>query len=220
MTRETTSVTTLVLLGVGLVLAIFVQVHFGLRPLRALEGNLVAIRKGEAEQLQGDYPDEIRPVAEELNLLIQSNAEIVERARTQVGNLAHALKTPLSVLTNEAAGQDNALAAKVRGPGAIALTGKPLEPVPERATGLAARHHHPRLRICGDDLHDDRSEAPADQGHGARHADRASGRIDEHRSIREAGPPLVDADGVDRSDTLCKVADSRGPRTPSAPAME
>ena len=104
----------LVLLGIGLLLAIFVQVRFGLRPLRALEGNLIAIRKGEAEQLKGDYPAEIRPVAEELNLLIQSNAEIVERARTQVGNLAHALKTPLSVLTNEAAGQDTPLAAKVR----------------------------------------------------------------------------------------------------------
>jgi signal transduction histidine kinase len=53
-------------------------------------------------------------VADELNLLIQSNVEIVERARTQVGNLAHALKTPLSVLTNEAAAQDGPLAAKVR----------------------------------------------------------------------------------------------------------
>ncbi|MCA3574702.1 MAG: sensor histidine kinase, partial [Aestuariivirga sp.] len=50
----------------------------------------------------------------ELNLLIQSNVEIVERARTQVGNLAHALKTPLSVLTNEAAQQEGALAGKVR----------------------------------------------------------------------------------------------------------
>ena len=68
-----------------------------------MRANLLAIRQGEAEQLKGDYPAEIRPVAEELNLLIQSNAEIVERARTQVGNLAHALKTPLSVLTNEAA---------------------------------------------------------------------------------------------------------------------
>ncbi len=41
-------------------------------------------------------------MADELNLLIQSNSEIVDRARTQVGNLAHALKTPLSVLNNEA----------------------------------------------------------------------------------------------------------------------
>ena len=104
----------LLLLGAGLLLAIFLQVRFGLRPLRAMQANLLAIRQGQAEQLKGAYPAEIQPVAEELNLLIQSNAEIVERARTQVGNLAHALKTPLSVLTNEAAGQDGALAQKVR----------------------------------------------------------------------------------------------------------
>lgn len=103
----------LVLLALGLALAVFAQVRFGLRPLRAMQVNLQAIRQGEAEQLQGTYPGELAPVAEELNLLIRSNAEIVERARTQVGNLAHALKTPLSVLTNEAAGQDTPLAAKV-----------------------------------------------------------------------------------------------------------
>ena len=107
-------VASLVLLGLGLVLATLVQVRFGLRPLRDMQANLAEIRQGRAEQLKGDYPSEIQPVAEELNLLIQSNVEIVERARTQVGNLAHALKTPLSVLTNEAAQQDGALAGKVR----------------------------------------------------------------------------------------------------------
>jgi signal transduction histidine kinase len=107
-------VVSLLLLGLGLVLAILVQVRFGLRPLRKLETNLLAIRQGKAEQLEGAYPAEIEPVAVELNLLIQSNTEIIERARTQVGNLAHALKTPLSVLTNEAAGQDGPLAAKVK----------------------------------------------------------------------------------------------------------
>ena len=103
----------LAVLALGLALAAFVQVRFGLRPLRTLQANLLAIRQGEATELKGEYPAEIRPVAEELNLLIQSNSEIVERARTQVGNLAHALKTPLSVLTNEAAGQATPLAAKV-----------------------------------------------------------------------------------------------------------
>ena len=107
-------VASLLLLGLGLVLATFIQVRFGLRPLRTMQANLAEIRKGRAEQLKGDYPTEIQPVAEELNLLIQSNVEIVERARTQVGNLAHALKTPLSVLTNEAAGQEAPLAQKVR----------------------------------------------------------------------------------------------------------
>lgn len=108
-----TLIAVLTLLGIGLLIAILVQVRFGLRPLRALEERLTAIREGRAEKLAGTYPEEIQPVAEELNLLIQSNSEVVERARTQVGNLAHALKTPLSVLTNEAKLQPGPLAAKV-----------------------------------------------------------------------------------------------------------
>ena len=106
-------IATLMLLGAGLLLAIFIQVRFGLRPLLALQKSLTAIREGKAEQLAGEFPAEIQPVADELNLLIQSNAEIIDRARTQVGNLAHALKTPLSVLTNEAAFQPGPLSAKV-----------------------------------------------------------------------------------------------------------
>ncbi len=103
----------LTLLGAGLLLAILIQVRFGLRPLRRMQESLTAIREGKAERLEGEFAAEIAPVADELNLLIQSNTEIVERARTQVGNLAHALKTPLSVLTNEAASRKNPLAAKV-----------------------------------------------------------------------------------------------------------
>jgi len=103
----------LILLGAGLLAAIFLQVKFGLRPLQRLQSNLTAIREGRTEKLAGEYPAEIQPVAEELNLLIESNAAIIERARTQVGNLAHALKTPLSVLTNEASSHHGPLAAKV-----------------------------------------------------------------------------------------------------------
>lgn len=100
-------------LGLGLVAATFFQVRFGLSPLRAMRQNLAKIRAGEAEQLEGEQPEEIRPLQQELNALIQSNREVVERARTHVGNLAHALKTPLSVITNEARTHQGALAAKV-----------------------------------------------------------------------------------------------------------
>lgn len=100
-------------LGVGLVAATLVQVRFGLRPLRAIQAGLAAIRSGEALALEGEYPSEILPLQQELNALIRSNRELVERARTHVGNLAHALKTPLSVITNEARGSDAPLAAKV-----------------------------------------------------------------------------------------------------------
>ena len=103
----------LALLGVGLLLAIFVQVKFGLRPLRQLQSSLTQIREGKADKLVGEFPAEIEPVVEELNLLIESNSAIIDRARTQVGNLAHALKTPLSVLTNEAGTHHGPLATKV-----------------------------------------------------------------------------------------------------------
>ena len=101
------------LLGLALVLATLFQVRFGLAPLRAIRHDLAAIRSGQAESLEGEIPDEIRPLQQELNALIQSNREIVERARTHVGNLAHALKTPLSVISNEARNQKGPLAAKV-----------------------------------------------------------------------------------------------------------
>jgi len=83
-------------LGLGLVVATLFQVRFGLSPLRAIRHNLAAIRSGEAERLEGELPTEIEPLQQELNALIQSNREIVDRARTHVGNLAHALKTALS----------------------------------------------------------------------------------------------------------------------------
>jgi signal transduction histidine kinase len=103
----------LAVLGLGLVAATSFQVRFGLSPLRAIRQDLAAIRSGQAEQLEGEPPEEIRPLQQELNALIQSNREIVDRARTHVGNLAHALKTPLSVISNEARAHDGPLSSKV-----------------------------------------------------------------------------------------------------------
>ena len=99
--------------GLGLVLSTFMQVHFGLIPLRAIEKRLAAIRSGEAQKLEGNLPTEIEPLGTELNALIQSNQDIVERARTQVGNLAHALKTPLAVIANEASDEKSPGGAKI-----------------------------------------------------------------------------------------------------------
>ena len=103
----------LALLGFGLLAAIVLQVRVALRPMQRMQQALSAIRGGKAERLEGDFPSEMQPVAEELNLLIQANTEVIDRARTQVGNLAHALKTPLSVLTNEAQGNKTAFGQKV-----------------------------------------------------------------------------------------------------------
>lgn len=104
----------LTLAGLGLVAVTLFQVRFGLLPLKRVERGLAAIRSGKAERLEGDLPAEIAPLQTELNALIRSNQDIVERARTQVGNLAHALKTPLAVVLNEAREDDTSpFAAKV-----------------------------------------------------------------------------------------------------------
>jgi len=89
-------------LGVGILVALLIQVKFGLRPLEAARRSLAAIRSGKATKLDGKFPTEIAPLADEINSLLEGNREVLERARTHVGKLAHALKTPLSVLTNEA----------------------------------------------------------------------------------------------------------------------
>ena len=95
-------VITFSILAAVLLLTTMFQVRFGLAPLKRITGSLTAIRSGTAERLAGEFPEEIAPLARETNALIEANKEIVERARTHVGNLAHALKTPLSVMVNEA----------------------------------------------------------------------------------------------------------------------
>ncbi len=109
-----TLLVTFSVLGLALAAVTLAQVRFGLRPLVNLQGALGQIRRGEALRIEGSFPPEVAPLAEELNLLVDSNHEVIERARTHVGNLAHALKTPISVILNEAGGDDSALAGKVR----------------------------------------------------------------------------------------------------------
>src|SRR5438309_6318577 len=101
-------------LGIVLLLTTVFQVRFGLAPLKRISESIADIRSGRAERLEGEFPVEIAPLARETNALIDANREIVERARTHVGNLAHAIKTPLSVIVNEASAQAaNPFATKV-----------------------------------------------------------------------------------------------------------
>jgi signal transduction histidine kinase len=104
---------TLAVFALGLVFAAVVQVRLALKPLEAMRESLAAIRQGRSQRLEGAYPSEVAPLASELNALIETNGAIVERARAHVGNLAHALKTPLSVILNEARADSSPLAGKV-----------------------------------------------------------------------------------------------------------
>jgi signal transduction histidine kinase len=92
-------------LAIGLVAGVLGVIRYGLRPLHDIEGKLEDVRTGRRDRLEGVYPPELSPLVREINTLIGHNRQIVERARTHVGNLAHALKTPLAVLMNESAGE-------------------------------------------------------------------------------------------------------------------
>lgn len=85
----------------GLLLATYFQLKFVLKPLENLKNYLTGIRIGDGKSIEGNLPLEIMPVANEINNLIDANRQVIERARTHVGNLAHALKTPISVLLND-----------------------------------------------------------------------------------------------------------------------
>ena len=88
------------LLVLGLTLGAYFQLRFVLNPLENLKNYLAEIRIGDGKSIEGNLPQEIMPVANEINNLIDANRQVIERARTHVGNLAHALKTPISVLLN------------------------------------------------------------------------------------------------------------------------
>jgi signal transduction histidine kinase len=93
--------TALAVVGIGGLIVNGLAILYGLKPLDRARRALERIRRGEAERIEGEFPSEILPLANEINALIDSNRRIVERARMQVGNLAHSLKTPIAVLLNE-----------------------------------------------------------------------------------------------------------------------
>jgi signal transduction histidine kinase len=98
----------LAVVGIGGLIVNGLAILYGLKPVDRARRGLERIRRGEAERIEGEFPREVMPLASEINALIDSNRRIVERARMQVGNLAHSLKTPIAVLLNEARTLDKA----------------------------------------------------------------------------------------------------------------
>jgi signal transduction histidine kinase len=89
-------------LGVGLLILAALQTFYGLWPLRRVRSEVAAIRSGDKTRVGRDFPSEIRPLTEEINQLLAHSEEQAEEARRHAGNLAHAIKTPLTVITNAA----------------------------------------------------------------------------------------------------------------------
>jgi signal transduction histidine kinase len=161
----------------GFVAAVFIQVRVGLLPLRKVQQSLARIRDGSAQRLEGRFPAEIAPLAAELNSLIEHSSEVVGRARAHVSNLAHFLKTPLTVLAAEAEASPGPLAdavqkqvgvmrrqvdhylTRARTAGALNVLGNrtPVAPVLEDLARVLRRIHAERgiaiAVTCPDDLH-------------------------------------------------------------------
>ncbi len=100
-------------LGVGLIILVALQTLYGLWPLRRVRREVASIRSGAETRIGPEFPSEIRPLTEEINQLLAHSEAQAEEARRHAGNLAHALKTPLTVITNAATAQDADLAGTV-----------------------------------------------------------------------------------------------------------
>jgi signal transduction histidine kinase len=100
-------------LGIGLIVMVGLQSTYGLAPLRRVSKAIAAIRSGEARRVEAQFPVEVEPLVAEINELLAHGEAQSEAARRHAGNLAHALKTPMSVLIGEARGRDDPLARTI-----------------------------------------------------------------------------------------------------------
>lgn len=106
----------LLLFALLCILAGLLQVRSGLSPFDQLRSKLSAVRDGRERLLEGSYPTEVQPLVTDLNALLEHREEVVRRAIAKAGDLAHGLKTPLALLSQEAdraesAGQEETAAA-------------------------------------------------------------------------------------------------------------
>lgn len=98
--RELTA--SFVVLGGGLITAVVFQVLVAVRPIRSIRRRIAEVRAGTRSRLPPDFPDDLQPLVDELNDVLDHNEVLLRRARTQMADLAHALKNPLAVIRNAA----------------------------------------------------------------------------------------------------------------------
>jgi signal transduction histidine kinase len=94
--------TSFLVLGIGLSVAVVMQVRVALKPLNAIQSAISDIKAGKTERLPNDFPKDVQPLVDEMNFLLDHNETLLKRARNQLGDLAHSVKNPLTVIRNEA----------------------------------------------------------------------------------------------------------------------
>ncbi len=182
-TLRVTIVRSFALLALGLILMAALQTLYGLWPLRKLQQSIVDLRGGRAQRIeQARLPQEVAPLVDELNGLIAHNERQAEEARRHAGNLAHALKTPLTVVMNAATGHADDLADTV---------------IREASTmRRQVDHHLARARAVGRRGH---THSRAEAWTSLQAVERAVGRLYGHVRIDMAGDKLAQVH-VERQD--------------------
>jgi signal transduction histidine kinase len=167
---RSTMVTSFGILGLGLIILAALQALYGLWPLRRVRRAIAQIRSGEKSRIEESFPREIEPLTEELNALLVHNEVQAEEARRHAGNLAHALKTPLTVITNAATAKSPDLA----------------DAVCREATTMRRQvdHHLARARAIG---RRSSAQARADVWPSLQAVERAVARLYENTTVDLAG---------------------------------
>ncbi len=175
-------VTSFFLLAVGLIILAALQTFYGLWPLRAVRMAIAQMRSGKESRVTDALPDEVMPMVNELNALLDHNEKQAEESRRHAGNLAHALKTPLTVIMNSATAQAPDLA----------------ETVIREATTMRRQvdHHLARARAVGRRGH---SHSRAQVWGSLESVERAVGRLYSHVRLDMAGDKEIAA-RVERQD--------------------
>jgi signal transduction histidine kinase len=167
---RTVLATAFAVLAFGLIILAALQTFYGLWPLRDVRREIAAMRSGRQHRLHDALPDEVMPMVNELNALLDHNEKQAEEARRHAGNLAHALKTPLTVIMNSATAQAPDLA----------------ETVIREATTMRRQvdHHLARARAVGRRGH---SHSRAEVWQSLESVERAVGRLYRHVRLDMAG---------------------------------
>ncbi len=170
-TLRRTLVRSFALLALGLIVMAALQTFYGLWPLRRVRDEIARMRAGQSNRVSSSMPVEVAPMVEELNALIEHNERQAEEARRHAGNLAHALKTPLTVIMNAATAQSDDLADTV---------------IREaRTMRRQVDHHLARARAVG---RRGSAHSRADVWPSLESVERAVGRLYRHVRIDVTGP--------------------------------